>query len=183
MRETTSKKALARMRGGLLRAAFTVLALMLPSSCSSQGTYLDSTVGSPVQLQASAFHDFELVRAYADDGELVVYGRVRHTHGPCAPPAHVDLAILDAQQNPVVKQSLPLVRRSQRNRGWFGAAFRTRIPGHPQPGETIRLAFHDDGCVPTTQYDCGSNVAVTLQDPAPRTGAQPGARPPRAFPN
>jgi len=98
---------------------------------------------------ASRAHSFELVRVYQDAGEWVIYGRVHHWHDACYPAAHVDLALLDLHQQIVVRHSLPLVHRGTHRRGWYGAAFRTRIPGHLQPSDTIRVAFHDDACLPS----------------------------------
>jgi hypothetical protein len=160
MGEAMSEESIAGVRERRLLAALVVASSIALVGCQSQGTYLNNSVQSPVELQPSRFHEFAYVRLYADDGELVVYGKVRHLHGSCAAAPHVDLVILDSQERPVMTQSLPLARRGKRRRGWFGAAFRTRISGHPQPGERVRLAFHDCGCVPDGAFDCGKNAAV-----------------------
>ena len=157
------KKRTTRLWRGLLGATFATGVGVVLAGCVRHNTYVYSSIDNPVELQSSALHRFELVRVYGDDDELVVYGKVAHNHSRCVSPAHVDLAILNAQKKLVMRESLPLSDRGTRRRGWAGAAFRTRIPGHPQPGEAIRLAFHDDGCVPADHFDCGDSVAVAPQ--------------------
>jgi hypothetical protein len=154
------KKSEARLRRSVVGTILGVGVLLALAGCLSQARHLYSSVDNPVELRAGAFHEFALVRVYADDGELVIYGKVRCAPSACSPPPHVVLAILDVQQRAVVERRLPLVDRGRRRRGWAGAAFRTRIPGHPQAGESIRLVLHDEGCAPETRLDCGSNAAV-----------------------
>ena len=165
MFRTKNLPVLGSARLAWLWAGFVGGAALL-AGCSTPGPYVNSSVHNPVDLQASAAHQFDQVRVYEDDGELVVHGRVHHSHSHCSPAAHVDLSILDSSQQPVVVRSLPLIDRGQRRRGWAGAAFRTRIADHPQPGETIRLAFHDDGCRPSDHYDCRKNVAAAERTPS-----------------
>jgi hypothetical protein len=135
------------------------------SGCVAQKHYLYSSVANSVELGSSPFHQFKVVRVYADDGDLVVYGKVGHSHSDCSPAARVGLSILDASGTPVLQRSLPLVDRGTRRRGWSGAAFRARVAGHPRPGDTIVLAFQDRGCTAFAGIDRSRDFALAELPP------------------
>jgi hypothetical protein len=164
--------ASVRQSGGktvqsLFVSALGVAATVALVGCVSQKGYVYSSIDNPVKLGSSPYHRFEVVRVYADQQQLVVYGKVSHAHGDCAPAAHVDLAIVDDRGKPVFKRSLPLIDRGTRRRGWAGAAFRTRAAPRPQPGQRVVLEFHDHGCAPAAAFDCGENMALAKLSKSP----------------
>ncbi|MBW2732525.1 MAG: hypothetical protein JRH20_09030 [Deltaproteobacteria bacterium] len=135
------------------------------TGCATTTPYISNELGAQIAATPSPFHKFTYVRVDEDDGELVVYGKLRHNHVTCDREGHVDLVVEDAGQNTIYTASLPMRRQSNKRRGWYGAGFRTRIYVGSQ-ASTVRLAFHDPGCHGAS-FDCGSNVAT-----AENTGAR-----------
>ena len=128
------------------------------TGCATTTPYISNELGVQIAATPSPFHEFTYVRAYEDDDELVVYGKLRHNHVTCEREGHVDLAIEDAGHKTVYTASLPMRRQSNKLHGWYGAGFRMRVPLKSQ-ASLLRLAFHDPGCheVP---FDCGNNAAA-----------------------
>ncbi len=120
-------------------------ASMLWTGCAATEPYLYSEIEQNIVWDQSQHHRFSYLRAYEQDGQLVVYGRIRHLHGACAREGHVDLLLADASGKVVHDASLPLRRQSSKRRGWYGAGFRTRFDSIPG-ASTLRLSFDDTGC-------------------------------------
>jgi hypothetical protein len=55
----------------------------------------EPNVQNVVRLERSATHDFRYVNVTDDDGELVVYGKIEHSHIACKSEGHVDLAVVN----------------------------------------------------------------------------------------
>jgi len=136
--------------------------------CATTLPYVYNDSKLDVSVAESEFHRVTYVRAYEEDGELVVYGKVEHSHGYCARDEHVDVAIKDARGQDVLAGSLPLKRTtSPKQHGWYGASFRTKLKATPASGSRILLVVHDSGCTTVDgSFDCGENVAATA-DPSP----------------
>ena len=129
-------------------------------SCVASQPYVNTNIANPVELRDSPAHAFTYVNVTEDDGQLVVFGKVRHHHVACASAAHVDLAAIGTDGRATHQISIPMQRRNSRARGWYGAAFRARLPLRIPPDQVIRLAFHDQQCVATQTYDCRENQAL-----------------------
>ena len=143
------------------------------SSCVTTQPYIHHNVENSVRLLGTAAHAFRYVNVTEDDGELVVYGKIEHNHLACKSEGHVDVAVLNGNASPAFSTSIPVVRRNSRPHGWYGAAFRARLPVRLTEGQTVRLAFHDDGCVTTQAYNCRDNQALssaTGEGPSVRDG-------------
>jgi hypothetical protein len=137
-----------------------VVLVLAGSGCATTTPYISNEIGAQIAATPSPFHEFTYVRAHEDDGDLVIYGKLRHNHVTCDREGHVDLAIEDAGHNTIYAASLPMRRQSNKRHGWYGAGFRTRVPIESQ-ASAIRLAFHDLGCHGAT-FDCGSNAATAV---------------------
>ena len=94
-----------------------------------------------------------------DEGEILLYGKVKHVHAFCEREAHVDLVSVDNKGKILFNRSLALRKQSHRVRGWHGAAFRARISRADVGDGTLVLAFHDADCYEDMTYDCGGNQA------------------------
>lgn len=101
--------------------------VMASAGCATTTPYISNDLNAQIAATPSPFHEFTYVRAYEDQGELVVYGKLRHNHVACEREGHVDLAVEDAHQNTVYAASLPMRRQSNKRHGWYGAGFRTRV--------------------------------------------------------
>ena len=126
--------------------------------CSSNLPYVSSKIGQ-ITLIPSPFHQFTNITAYEEDGETVLYGDMWHEHSFCENSVHIDLASIDSRGNIIYTESLALRNPSMRQRGWFGAQFRTRIPTASLGNGSIHLAFHDTGCHKSMQFACEENQA------------------------
>lgn len=148
--------------------------------CATTVPYVSNEVGALITTTPSRFHEFTYVRAYEDDGELVLYGKLRHTHDFCEQEGHVDLAIDDVNNAFTFTASLPLRQQSRKRQGWYGAGFRTRV-ALDAPARFIRLVFHDPGCHTGPSFDCGSNqaagaISTTPSRSLPATAPRPRPR-------
>ncbi len=152
------------MKFPLRNAGISLLAVAcgLEVGCASRQPFAVHDPLSPVALESSPYHEFTYVRVYERNGELVVYGKVRHEHEFCENEGHVDLVMEGSDGTRVA--SLPLRNQSARQRGWYGAAFRARLNVGAAP-DVVRLAFHDDGCHAGGTYDCGDNRALNATEP------------------
>lgn len=131
---------------------------MASAGCATTTPYISNELDARIAATPSPFHEFTYVAAYEDDGEIVVYGKLRHNHVTCDREGHIDLALEDSGQNTVYTASLPMRRQSNKQHGWYGAGFRTKIPFSSKVG-AVRLAFHDPECHGAS-FDCGENVAA-----------------------
>jgi len=124
-----------------------LLAIALSGSgCATTTPYVYNESTLNVKLEESPFHRVTYLRAYVDDGELVVYGKVEHREGHCAQKEHVDLSIRNDRGEDVRTEELPLKQStSPKQHGWYGAAFRTRIEHAPVCGSSVVVVVHD-GC-------------------------------------
>ncbi len=138
-----------------------VIVVTVGAGCVQKQPYISNELDAQVLMRPTEFHEFTYVRAYEDDGELVIYGKCRHTHGFCEREGHVDLVIEDDRGIIIHTESLPLRRQSSKKRGWYGAGFRTKVALDSHAG-TLRLAFHDAGCHTGYSFDCDSNQAVEV---------------------
>lgn len=146
----------------LVGAATLAVAL---GGCATVRPYMYSDLETPIAVTGSEYHRISYVRAYEDDGELVVYGKVEHSHGYCPTEGHVDLAMTDRYGKTVQAESLPLRVGSPKQHGWYGASFRTKFKGAPAVDSRLSLAIHDAGCRAGATFDCGENVAATAAPP------------------
>jgi hypothetical protein len=150
------------------------------TGCATTTPYIANELGAQIAATPSAFHEFTYVRAYEDDGELVLYGKLRHTHDFCEQEGHVDVAIDDVNNPSAFTASLPLRQQSRKRQGWYGAGFRTRVALNA-PARFIRLVFHDPGCHTGPSFDCGSNqaagaISTTPSRSLPATAPRPRPR-------
>lgn len=84
------------------------------------------------------------VYAYEEDGELVIYGKVKRTAASCCDPVrgYVDIAlvdpegfVLDAANTMYTPRNIPKVRSRS-------SSFRTTFPHALPDGVTIKVAYH-----------------------------------------
>jgi len=61
---------------------------MAGAGCATTTPYISNELGAQIAVTPSPFHEFAYVRAYEDDGELVVYGKLRHNHVTCDREGH-----------------------------------------------------------------------------------------------
>ena len=127
---------------------------------ASTRLFVSNDYSKTLKTTDSSFHQFKYVRLYEEDGALVLYGKIAHTHQFCEGKAHVDLAGVDADGTVIYKSSLAIRPQSGRKRGWYGAAFRTRIPTNALGNGTLQLSFHDAGCHGDHTFDCDDNRAA-----------------------
>ena len=123
-----------------------IAAALAVSGCVATGlhVYNDTKIG--ISATNGDRHSVTYVRAYAQDGELVLYGRMEHAHADCPTESHVDLTVLDAQGQVAHAESIPVSRTGAKAHGWAGASFRTRISPVPTSDSVVLLAVHDSGC-------------------------------------
>jgi hypothetical protein len=91
----------------------------------------------------SASHAFRYVRAYRDGNELVLYGKLDHTHPSGDGEGHVDLIFLNAAGETIDSVSLPIVNRGNRRKGWSGAHFRVRLDRNLDQAAVLRITPHE----------------------------------------
>ena len=155
---------------------------LLSASCASTRPYIANESQAALDLQPTPYHDFSYVRLYPEDGKLVLYGKVTHRHGWCEKEPHVDLSIIGPDNQVARKTSLPIANRGGKRHGWYGAAFRVKLPEAPAKGQNVRLAFHETGCSKSENFDCGGDAAVDPQE-KPDDSEELGYRSvPRLFP-
>ncbi len=145
---------------GILLAGLLLAALAMGCTVSRPFVSKGSKVRHELVATSSAAHEFEFVRLHYDDGVLVLYGKVVHSHTCCAGGVHVDVAFYDSGGALIDAAGLPIVRRPSHLPGWRGAAFRSRFSQPLRDDATIRLAFHDSGCVAGDTFECGANTAL-----------------------
>jgi len=149
----------------ILSAVGIAVVAFASSGCATTVPYINKDLPEPLELSDTAFHQFSSVTAYEDGGEVVLYGKARHSHSYCKTEGHVDIASVDEQGQVIYTASLPLKGSSSRKGGWYRADFRTRIDGKALRGTTVRLAFHDADCVSGFAFDCGENQAGEASAP------------------
>ncbi len=131
------------------------LAGILAGGCASTGPYVSSNVSNPVTTHASECQQFEYVRVEQKGEQLTLYGKLDSNDHACQRRGHVQVTVSDAEGNALERFCLSIVDRGQRRRGWFGAAFRTRIPYTLPPGAAVELSICDDVCRdPDQPFDC-----------------------------
>lgn len=137
-----------------------VLLAVLVGACAHRAMPVENETRAQIELLRSSKHEFTDVVAYVDDEnkQLVVFGKVKHTHDDCLEEGHADLVVSSQDGRVLHRRSLSIVNRGEQ-RGWHGAAFRTRIPLVPTAEQQVRLGFHDAECVVGESFDCGENVA------------------------
>ncbi|MBN1656697.1 MAG: hypothetical protein JXA30_23190 [Deltaproteobacteria bacterium] len=114
-----------------------------------------------LMIVPSDTHALEKNHLYQEDGELVVYGKVRNIRGFCVHQGHIDLVIIDSEGRVIRKARIPYVDRGKRRKGWRGAHFRARFRQRLRPGSVVRLAFDDENCSSTFHED--HNLAMPLK--------------------
>jgi hypothetical protein len=104
---------------------------------------VEKNVDMEVDLVPSDAHAFTYVRAYRDDGDLVLYGKLEHNHGTDCPEGHVDVSFLNDKGKTVGSAYIPIVNRGNHRKGWRGAHFRVRMEPPNQQTETLRILLHE----------------------------------------
>ena len=117
------------------------------ASCAESAPFIHQNIENQVALRNSAVHEFTYVNVTQEDGELVIFGKVKHHDAYCGTKGHVDVAIISDDDTVRNQAELALASRSKKMRGWHGAAFRARLPIIPTAKDKIRLTFHDDSCM------------------------------------
>jgi len=136
-------------------------AIVVMTACATTSGYVYKNVDTPVVLSPSDAHDFEYVRVDQSGDELTVYGKVRHEHTYCETEGHVDIAVVASDDQAAFVGSMPIVRGPSKRPGWYGAAFRAKLPVVLSDDNRILLAFHDPACITGPTFDCGQNAART----------------------
>lgn len=149
--------------------ALSVLALCACASCVATHQYTHKSIPNRVELRDSSAHKFTYVNVTTDGAELVVYGKIGHSHLTCESAGHVDLAFISPQGDTSYFASIPIVRRNPRAPGWRGAAFRARLAVDVPRDHVIRLAFHGEQCVTAEVFDCRSSAPFVTAAPAVST--------------
>ncbi|MBN2529964.1 MAG: hypothetical protein JXR76_26475 [Deltaproteobacteria bacterium] len=111
----------------LTKKIIPMLLFTLLSGCAASQSYVASDVGS-IDIQNTTAHQFIYVRAYEEDNQLVIYGKIHHNHqGPHTGEAVLLQGIDDKTGAETFRNSITLRPQSNRLRGWYGAGFRARI--------------------------------------------------------
>ncbi len=116
------------------------------SGCKTTVPYVNNDANVRLQIAKSEFHTVTYVRAYEEDGELVLFGNVDHHHGDCAREPHVEIEITDAGSDARRVVKVPLRRGSTYRYGWHRASFRTKVRPVPEPGSRIEVTVRDERC-------------------------------------
>jgi len=132
-----------------------LIALAASPGCATTSSYVYNDTELDVHIADSDLHTITYVRVYAEGGETVLYGEVSHRHRRGAPEAHVDLSLEDPGGTVAGIETLALRPASPKQRGWHGAAFRTRLKPAPALGTRISLAVHDGAASPRCDGDRG----------------------------
>lgn len=143
------------------------------TACASTVPYVSGNLEGRTALADSATHGFEYVRVDQADGQLTVYGKVDHRHSRCESEGHVDVAVVGPEGDITFVASIPMSDRGSRRKGWYGAAFRARLPTAVPSGGRVQLAFHDPSCTTNPTFDCGDNSAAGPVHPKPMPPTQP----------
>jgi hypothetical protein len=140
-----------------------IISVFVLAGCAAlQHPYIEKDEDIKLRAVDSSYHAFTRIRVSREDDHLVVYGKVQHSHGYCRDEGHVDMAVTNAQGQPVGFESLPLRPGSYKLRGWIAANFRRRFQPEPGPNSQVVLTFHDGGCSTGTRVDCGKNGAMKI---------------------
>ena len=139
----------------LTLTAFTFL--FLNGSClMTRDQYVSTEHDIRIEAVPSESHKFSYVRAYNDNGDFVLYGKLDHLHEHYEKGGHVDLSIIAADGGVIESASLPVVNRGNRRKGWNGAHFRVRLDRNVPNASNIRLLIHDADCLKGPTFDCSS---------------------------
>lgn len=134
----------------------TAVAFIFLNGCSlmARDQYVSTDQDIRIELVPSEPHKFSYVRAYNDNGDFVLYGKLDHLHERYEKGGHVDLTIIGADGQVIESASLPVVNRGNRRKGWNGAHFRVRLDQNVPETSSIRLLIHDDECLKGPTFDC-----------------------------
>ncbi len=138
------------------------LTAIMNSACASSSPYVSKNIDNKIELLKSRYHKFTYVHVQSEDNELVLYGKIKHTHGYCEKEGHVDLAIYKSDKKLIESTSLPIVNRGIRQKGWYGAAFRMKLARKLPKDASLKLAIHDSNCTSDSTFNCGSNLATQV---------------------
>jgi len=117
------------------------------TSCATTHHYVNKNIPNQVVLHDSPSHQFKYVNVTEDEDELVVYGKIYHTHVRCDQEGHVAFSVIGADHGFTYSASIPIVRRNSRMRGWYGAVFRARFPIRIHQYDRVRLEFRGEKCI------------------------------------
>lgn len=143
------------------RALWENFVLIALTTCACEGSRVDiiqSQIAAVTNL-ATDTHRLKDIRVFQDGSKLVVFGKVEQTQGFCITPGWVDLAIVK-EDKVIYQASIPHRRGNHRNRGWYGADFRARLPIQVQRDAEIRLIYHGDTCHSGETFEVARNLAV-----------------------
>ncbi len=143
----------------IFTVSFVLLLSMFPSGCATYRTTLDKGTVS-VEILPSTKEYISRAHAYREGNEMIVAGSVRTNRLPIfANGGHVDMVVI-APDGTLIDQRSISHSHFQR-RGNPEPVFETRIPLIPQPGTTVRLAYHHPPKpVASNSLDCGQNAAA-----------------------
>ena len=130
----------------LLLSLTTALAAVSIAGCHTTHGAVVGNVDSEVLLRDSPYHQFDYVAIDQEGDQLRVYGKLRRQSSDCEGVGDVSLTVLEPSGSQASEYLFPLRNQCTRCRGWHGAAFRGTIPVDLQPGQQLRLAFHQDAC-------------------------------------
>lgn len=116
-----------------------------------------------IDVLPSRVHAVSIEKIYEDDDELVIYGDVSDGEGTCNTKGHIDLAILDGENNVLVQKVLKhrtVGLKAKRRGGWIGADFRTRFPFQLPENSTVRVKYHGPECYAHNDERCRKELQI-----------------------
>jgi len=132
-------------------ATLTGLALSL-AGCATTTPYIDSRLDAPIEVRQSPMNELTSLRAYENDGEIVIYGKVEPHYRFCRAAPLVEVAVDREGEVEPERLCIPIVDRGSYRRGWYSASFRARLPNASQ-ARRLEVSFHDDECYSTQGVD------------------------------
>jgi hypothetical protein len=139
---------------GKSRVSLALLSVIALGSagCATSGPYITNHSHYEVLGTAGENHRIEYLTIFEDedDGKVVLYGKVEHHHETWDKEPHVDVTVDDPSGKQILSRTLKLKRADgHKQRGWYGASFRTDISPLPPEGSKIVVAVHDGECTLT----------------------------------
>lgn len=136
------------------------LILLSLASCKTTVPYVNNTSNLRLRIAESEFHTITYVRAYEDDGELVLFGKVDHHHGDCAREPQIEVVITSARSGEPQIVNLPIRRGPSYQFGWHRASFRTRML-LPEQDSHVAVRVRDEMCA-TAGIDCEPRPSASV---------------------
>jgi hypothetical protein len=131
----------------------TLMTLVLSSAgCATTGPYIDSRLEAPIEVRQSPMNEITSLRAYENEGEIVIYGKVEPHYRFCRAAPLVEVSVEREGDADPERLCLPIVDRGSYRRGWYSASFRARLPDAAQT-RRLEISFHDDECYSTQGVD------------------------------